>query len=316
MVIKESTEGNQIVSITKNDFTKSVVFTNTENGKTYESTGATAALGAGTYTVEAKSYAPATYKVEAVPSEITVTDTNGANVTVISELITQNLPETNYETIKNNVIEWNASNGYKPESLHYINSVQHQPDIAVAGAKQGEKTDADVYMLVNTQTGKFHTYGRNGAMQINGGSGDGAVGTVLKVPVVKDTKVTLDASSFTYTVNGQSFSGTKDYYYLGNDNGYAVINVISGGYASSVTTTPLTRTAVTGTVTGTDAGCIMFNDISSGDVQYAEILGGSYSAELLSGQSYVIKFGTYENGVFKVSETNSVGLSMMCYKKD
>ena len=308
LVIKESTEGNQIVSITKNDFTKSVVFTNTENGKTYESTGVTAALGAGTYTVEAKSYAPATYKVEAVPSEITVTDTNGANVTVTSELITQNLPETNYETIKNNVIEWNASNGYKPESLHYINSVQHQPDIAVAGAKQGEKTDADVYMLVNTQTGKFHTYGRNGAMQINGGSGDGAVGTVLKVPVVKDTKVTLDASSFTYTVNGQNFSGTKDYYYLGNDNGYAVINVISGGYASSVTTTPLTRTAVTGTVTGTDAGCIMFNDISSGDIQYAEILGGSYSAELLSGQSYVIKFGTYENGVFKVSETNSTDI--------
>ena len=52
----------------------------------------------------------------------------------------------------------------------------------------------------------------------------------------------------------------------------------------------------------------MFNDISSGDVQYAEILGGSYSAELLSGQSYVIKFGTYENGVFKVSETNSTDI--------
>lgn len=30
--------------------------------KQYESTGVTAALGAGTYTVEAKSYAPATYK--------------------------------------------------------------------------------------------------------------------------------------------------------------------------------------------------------------------------------------------------------------
>lgn len=302
LVIKESTEGNQAVNINKNDFTKSVTFTNTENNNTYDETGDTAALPSGTYTVKANSYAPATYRVTANPAEITVTDTAGAAVSVTAELITSDLPQTNYETVKKNTIVWSDENGYMPHSLNYMDSIQGKSDIAVAGAKQGNNEDTDVYMLVNTENGKFHTKGRQWNMQVNGG-------TIFKVPVVKDTRVTLDASSFTYTVNGAEFAGTQDYYYLADENGYAVINIINGGYASSVKTTPLSRTDVSGNVSDAENGCIMFKDTVSGDIQYVEITNGSYNVKLLGGLTYMITLGTVSNGIFTASQTSSASPS-------
>lgn len=303
-------EGKPIVNITKDLNTKCVTFVDVlDPNNTYEVTDDAASLPAGTYSVTAAPYAPATYELSLSKNTVTVTESAGDSVTVSSSLRTESPPQTDYEVVRNNIIEWNAENGYNPSSLNYINSVQYQKDIPIAGATVGSAVDSPVYMFVNTENGKFHTYGRSGAMQINGG-------TVLKIPVVKDTKVTLNASSFVYTVDGDERSGTEEYYYFGEEDGYAEFTIITGGYAASITTTPLSRSEVSGDIEGVESGCLMFSDIISGDEQYAYIENGGYRVSLIKGQTYVVKYGTMTDGVFKVSDTNSTDVGAITPSDD
>ncbi|MBQ2663042.1 MAG: hypothetical protein IJG16_02730, partial [Clostridia bacterium] len=260
----------------------------------------------GEYDVVSTAIAPATYTLTTNPSTVTIAENSDIAIEVKGAIRTSDLPTTDYDVVKANTIEWTVVNATTSRPSSHIDvALQNKGDVAVAGAIQGQTDDAEVYMIVNTTTGKFNTRdSNNGYTQLN-------EGTVLKVPVAKDTKITLDGyGELKMSVDDETVSGNPIvYYYVGDANSYVNLTQGSGSniWLKSVTTEPMPRKTVAVTATGgTDGDCVKFTNDVTGDVQYGTIASSAASVSLLQGFTYAVDYGTKDGETFTASETKAL----------